>query len=226
MTILTVLGWILLSLLILFMLLLCAVILPPVSYHVRGRWHEGFSFAARFGSKLFSVQFSRSAAGEMCFRLRLFGFVLFDKPLTGKKEQRVKYKKKEKKNAKKISSGDVLPLFDRKFIGRMVKMAGKLLRDTSPRVFEVSGTLGFDDPYYTGILAVFRTLVPGLAVEPDFTGENHDVRFRLAGRILPVIVLWEGLKLVFSREAWTVLKKIIKNKKARKKCNQVQTAGV
>lgn len=230
MMILTVLSWILwvvfLSLIVLLLLLFCAVLLPPIQYNFRGRWHEGFSFAARMGSKLLRVQFSRSVKEKAHIRLWLAGFPLLNKPLTGKKDYRAKYTKKKKKTAKKFSPRDALPFLDRRFFARIAKTVGKLAKDSAPRVFKVSGVWGFSDPYHTGILAVFRALIPGLAIEPDFTGENHDLKFHLAGRILPIRFLWEGLKLIFSREAWAVIKKVIKNKKAQKKCNRMQAAGV
>lgn len=194
------------------------ILLIAVKYDFRGCWQEKFSGDVKIGAGPFGILFKWSAEGKNIFIFRLAGIPLWKGPLE-KNEKKADRKKKEPSPAKKAESAnwrDAFDFLEQDFLKAVLQAAGDILRHSAPRVLELKGVWGFDDPYCTGILAAVTTVVPGIRVEPDFTGEVRDLEALVQGRIRPVVLLYYGLRLLISRQARPVLKKLWRKRKNKK----------
>ncbi|MCR6546064.1 hypothetical protein [Dehalobacterium formicoaceticum] len=189
------------------------IILTPIRYDLRGFWQDKFSGEMNIGAGPFQISFTWAAGGRNIFGLQLAGITLFKKPLASseKKKEETKPEKKRQKGR----WGDVFGIFDRGFIKAILKTVRDIFRHSAPKVMKLEGVWGFDDPYYTGILAAFRSTVPGIHVEPDFTGGVRDLRALVQGRIRPAVVLFYGLRFIVAPPARPVLKKMLQKRRGK-----------
>lgn len=234
MPVLIFLSWFLPALLALFLL----VTVIPIRYALKARWQGKAQEELKVRGELkngigpFEILLTLTGEKENYFCLRLVGVTLKKSLLTGREEEKQGKKGKDGKEAKKgqdFSLRDLFTFLDRAFIRALLRIAKEVLRHSSPRVFEIKGVWGFSDPYYTGLLAAARSVLPGIEVEPDFTGEVRDLTVFTEGRIRPAVIIYYGLKFAVSPEARPVLKKLWQNSKNRKnknKRNRVEISGV
>lgn len=217
-------AWVLLGI----MALLIIIMLIPIKYDLRGYWLEKFSGIINVGIGPFQGLIKWAADGNNIFALRFLGITLLKKPLSENSENtEKKVKKKEPTPAKKDKSANWRDMFDfieKDLIKALFRSAGDILRHCSPRVMELKGVWGFSDPYYTGILAALKAIIPGIHVEPDFTGEVRDLKVLVQGRIRPATLLFYGLKFIFSSAARPVLKKLWQKRKNKNKIKNNATS--
>ncbi|MEL7566129.1 MAG: hypothetical protein AAGU27_14750 [Dehalobacterium sp.] len=212
-------AWVLLGILALMVLIL----LVPIKYDLRGYWQEKFSGIVKIGIGPLQGLVKWAVDGNTIFALQLAGITLMKKPLsknTEKKEK--KEKKKEPTPAKKEKRGKSWNIFDfleKDFIKAGFRMVGDILRHSSPQVMDLKGVWGFGDPYYTGILAALKTVIPSIHVEPDFTGEVRDLKVLVQGRIRPVVLLFYGLRFIISSAVRAIWKKMRQKRKIKIKNN-------
>jgi hypothetical protein len=94
---------------------------------------------------------------------------------------------------------------------------GKIVKTVIPRTLKWRGLLGFEDPYYTGtFLRRLKSVVPGIDIIPDFTGEVHDITVKLEGKIVFIVILFHVLRFLFLRRMFLALKKIRRLRNSRK----------
>lgn len=112
--------------------------------------------------------------------------------------------------------------FDREFgIKRTVAVTFKLiinmLRTIKPKIFNVSGIIGFDDPANTGIIlgaiAAVNPYVPGdINIEGDFNNKIISGNLILKGRTNLLFILIPVIKYIFAEPIWSVIKKYWRDK--------------
>jgi len=212
------LAWVLLAILALFILIL----LIPINYDLRGYWQEKFSGIVKIGIGPLQGLIKWASDGNNIFALQLAGITLMKKPLdknTEKKEKREKKEKKKEptpaKKEKRAKGRDIFDFFDKNLIKAGFRMVGDILRHSSPQVMELKGVWGFDDPYYTGVLAALKTVIPGIHVEPDFTKEVRDLKVLVQGRIRPATLIFYGLRFIVSSAARLMWKKLWQKRKRK-----------
>jgi len=86
----------------------------------------------------------------------------------------------------------------------MAHFTSKLIKHIKPKVFRVSGRLGFEDPYDTGMTAAVLSTF-GMAINryvdirPVFTEEVVEGSFAIRGRVVLAFLLFISMKLLLSR---------------------------
>ena len=217
MMILYVFVWILLA----FLLLLILIILTPVKYDLRGYVQEKFRGDVKIGFGLFDFLFKWAAGGENTFTLRAAGLTLLKKPLgISKNTERKSKEPSPPKKEQSSSLRDMKNFLDKVFLKSVLRVIRDVFRHCSPQVMEIKGVWGFSDPYDTGLLAaaqaVISGVIPGIKVEPDFTGEVRDLNILVKGRIRPATLLFYGVRFIVSSPVRPVMKKLWQKGKNKK----------
>lgn len=156
------------------------------------------SFTVLLG--IFRVQFLREN-GKFDFYICLFGKKLKIKPY--KKDDSKRKKSQKKKRKKKIKWNTILR--------QLIKYFKEILDIMKPKIFEVKGVYGFYDPSVTGIMCgiipIIKEIVPSADIElnPVFEEEDFDVKIRILGDALPIVVLVKTLKLIFSKDVRKII---------------------
>lgn len=209
MMILDVFAWTLLALL----LLLILIILTPVKYDLRGYVQEKFRGDVKIGIGLFDFLIKWAAGGNNTFTLRAAGLTLLNKPLGISKN--TESKSKEPPSPKKEqgkSFRDMINFLNKGFLKSALRVIRDIFRHSSPQVMELKGVWGFSDPYDTGLLAAVQAMlpgvIPGIRVEPDFTGEVRDLNVLVKGRIRPATLLFYGVRFIVSPPVRPVMRKL------------------
>lgn len=190
--------------------------LIPLNYVLEGRLQEGFAgrFQAGYGFLHFCICFPQN--GPESGSIKICGFSLsLGKERPGNKKKREGAGSREEK--KDIGSMPWLTMLNRNLIGKIMETAVLIIKAFRPRKLEVYGFLGFEDPFFTGLIAGLRSICPGIEIEPDFTGEVRDVTILIEGRIIPFQIITYGLKLLLSSEARAVLRELWSERKAERK---------
>ena len=89
----------------------------------------------------------------------------------------------------------------------------KLLKHVLPRKWEITGYVGFDDPYKTGEMLAFLGSIYGLIyrhvdIKGNFNSEEKDVKINFKGRITLFTVLMIGIKIYFNKNIRKVIDEI------------------
>ncbi len=89
----------------------------------------------------------------------------------------------------------------------------KLLKHVLPRKWEITGYVGFDDPYKTGEMLAFLGSIYGLIyrhvdIKGNFNSEEKDVKIYFKGRITLFTVLMIGIKIYFNKNIRKVIDEI------------------
>ncbi len=195
--------------------LVLLVMMMPISYEVFGRWEQTFGgeVSLQTGPLRAFVVFDQEKEKE--FIVSVFGIVMKKTSLKGDKEDnkgkdktRSKGKRKKRERKRPFGISDLAVLNDKGFLAELFKTVKLIICRILPRKCEVKGTLGFDDPYYTGLLAAVRAAIPGIRITPDFTGEVRDLRMYVLGRIRPIVLFFYILRFIVSKRVRTVLWKL------------------
>ncbi len=203
--------WVILGAICLVLLLL----MMPISYEIFGRWGQTFGgeVSLQTGPLRVIVVFGKEKEKKLV--ISVFGIVVKKTLHKEDKEDdegkdKTKNKEQRKKRVRKRPFGisDLAVLNDKGFLEELFKTVKLVIYRILPQKCEVKGTLGFDDPYYTGLLAAVRAAIPGIKITPDFTGEVRDLSIYLLGRFRPVVLLFYVLRFIVSKSGRTVLWKL------------------
>lgn len=221
MLIFKILLWFVLGLVSLFLI----VTLVPVNYVFVGKIEEAISgkFEVRYG--FLRAVMSRTEHGKNTFKVSIFNIALKDFK-GGKGETKKKKRadhgtadkgKKTKANWRLISS-----ILDRRFLGGIIKTAGRILKSCCPKVFQISGVVGFQDPYYTGLLSALKSVWTDIDIEPDFSREIYDLVFHVEGKIIIMVIIYHTVKFLLSSEGRHLLREIWEEKKREKNATKTK----
>lgn len=205
MIILEVLLWLIFLLVAIFGLIL----LLNLRVKMQGRWHDtvALQLTIGLGPLYFDV---RPASDEKTENIiRLGGRVLYRKMNSHKSQA------KPKKLEDKLTLKELRPFLRGEFFKRVIVTIQTIYGKVGEKELCIHGSLGFSDPYYTGIMAACSSLVPGLEVEPVFSGPYRDLEFRIGGRVLLGRLVYHLFMLLISREArgvWRNIRRIKKEK--------------
>lgn len=114
----------------------------------------------------------------------------------------------------------VLNYPDRKKIQEYtLKLLGDELKALRPKYFELSGTIGFDDPSVTGKVIGLVSIGQGLCtcrpkwariiIRGNFEKSILEARMRMKGKISLWIIIFPLIKYIFKKPIWKIVKKII-----------------
>lgn len=195
-----VLFWLLIFLIAIFLVLLFV----PIKYVIDGQWHNT--------SGKLNVDIN-----ILCIRINS----MLNKNRINKKDKKEEQKKEKEKRDKNFK--DILLFLDKNFLSRVLLALKEILGNILPERYEISGTLGFSDPYYTGLLAAVRAVIPQIEIDPDFTREIYDIKLFIMGKVVLVKIIYIGIKAILSREFRPVLKAFIISKKNNKKRKKYAT---
>ena len=95
---------------------------------------------------------------------------------------------------------------------------GKILKSIRPRKMEGNLLFGTGSPDTTGyVLGVYGMLSPFVGnmflLTPDFEDKVLKGRVYIAGHIMLVKILWQGILLVLDKKLWHFMSKVKKEKK-------------
>lgn len=92
------------------------------------------------------------------------------------------------------------------FLSLLRRYLADILQSVRPREIFAAGTYSLDDPADTALLAMLAATVSALlpradiALQPSFGCEPTDVSIRIAGRIVPIVLVWLTIRLLFRKE--------------------------
>ncbi|AUG58179.1 MAG TPA: DUF2953 domain-containing protein [Ruminiclostridium sp.] len=186
---LTVLGYILLILLVILLLLL----IVPVKYSFTGEKYESAFIKGKVSLLLGFVKlyYYNDFEKKNIAKITLLGFPV-----------NISYKKKRKKKRrpKKDKSYNYL---NKRFLKSSLKTIGKVILHIKPSKLEISGKIGFDDPYYTGLICAFRNIFypkfknAKINIDTVFEDEIFEGSFLIQGRVILFYVVYMVLRLYF-----------------------------
>lgn len=106
----------------------------------------------------------------------------------------------------------------RQLLDHALLRMGKILKSIRPRKLEGNLLFGTGSPDTTGyVLGVYGMLSPfvgnSFLLTPDFEDKVLEGRIYIAGHIMLVKILWQGILLVLDKKLWHFISKVKKEKK-------------
>ncbi len=215
-----VLFWCVVSLVVILILLT----MVPVRYSICGRLQDTVRFEIEWQYGPLSGMTSYSSKQLQNFKLSFIGIPVGGKAgkQDVKKDQNTIPKRiKVKKEKAGFAINDLRCLLNKDFLAALLKMLKTIYRHSRPGVWNISGVIGFNDPYYTGLFAAARQALPGIGVEPDFSREIYDITVQISGRIIAFALSYHTLRFLGSRAARLVLARLWKARKSQKKSGSI-----
>lgn len=204
----------------LFMILISLLLLLlfiPLRYALQGRWEEKVSGSFKIAAGPLMMDMVRGDDGA---KTRQFGFLWFRLKSKDPEGKKVKGKGEKKPTPEKKEDGlsftEFLSLLNRDLAGQVIKSLKIIYRKYSPYVCEINGSVGFSDPYYTGLFAALCPFIPGQRVRADFSRNTPNLTFRAEGRITFYILVFQGIRLLLTREGREFMGRLIRIKKSKK----------
>lgn len=205
----------------------------PLSYDCSGSWRDSQRTAAvkvRYGPLLLRYRYDCEKDRPHQAAVSLFGIGRNIAPDPGgeKAKKKTKEKTKEKSGLSKTAA---LGFHDiRNMLGKdLLVAAGRLIqaiyRHSSPKYWDFRGVVGFEDPYYTGLLAATAQLWSITRLEPDFTREIYDFSAEIRGRIVVLILIVHVVRFLLSNAGRRVLAALRRAKRKRNKGGAFVGAG-
>lgn len=188
------------------------VLLLNLRVKIHGRWQDTAELLLTIGLGALYSDLRLALDGKSEVVIRAGNCVLSRKIMSP-------FKPQPKKREDKTSINEFRPFLRGEFLKRVIETVQTICSKVRDKELCIRGALGFSDPYYTGIFAACSSLVPGLEVEPVFSGSYRDLEFRIGGKLLLGTLACHLLKLLASREArvvWRSVKKAKKEKNLRK----------
>ncbi len=214
------------TILIAFLILLLVVCCIPFEYSFSGQKHETYFLEGKIGwffgglKAGIALEFNKPLA----FSLQLLGFHV--SPVNVRKTK-IKVKKEKDHPVKKEKRTKVRELHITEFLTKelftaIYQFAGAILKHMKPRTLLIHGSIGFEEPYYTGIfwggLNMLYPLLKDFDIQiiPIFHEEKLEGRFIIQGKIIIGIFILLGIKLLLSKPGRNIIMNLIKNKKEAK----------
>lgn len=173
-----------------------ALILLPLSYRCNLQVQQGHLAWQVQTMRLLTMQYSTMTNQSS---LSMAGIKMGWFP--GKKPSR----NKEKKQPLSPSPGPSLTQWmDGQLVRLTLQMILRIMAHMLPRTIRITGRIGLDDPYATGILFILLSLlerVPrtDVQLQPVWDDWEHDVRIHISGRIVLLVLLTYGVRFYFSQ---------------------------
>lgn len=123
-------------------------------------------------------------------------------------------KKKYKREAKKDMNKNFNNYLNKSFIKSSLKSLGKAVLHIKPKKIEIAGKIGFEDPYYTGLICAFKNIFyprlknAKISIDTVFEDEVFEGRCLIQGRVILLYIAYIGLRLYCSRPVKIKHKKI------------------
>lgn len=204
MIILTVLLWLIIFLFTFLVLLL----LLNIRVSLQGYWREQWKYTLQLGLGPLFLGASPTSEGQQEITIKLNNWVVYRKQKNQASEPKPVQRDKP-------SFKELRPFLRGEFLQKVISTLLTVYNRVQDREFWLRGAWGFSDPYYTGLLAACSALMPGLEVEPVFSGPYRDVELRIGGRLRLGILVYYLLKLFVSREARGVWREMREQKKTK-----------
>lgn len=202
-----------------FLILLLSVLCIPVEYGFSGYKDEEYELRGEISWLFRGLKASilKKSGSKMAVALNLLGFKITPKDHLSKPSKKKK-EKKEKKEKKSKRKRELKDFISKPLLHKVLDFIGSILKHIRPRVLSIDGRIGFDDPYYTGLIAMFLySLAPSLNdypihVVPVFEEETLEGRFQVQGRIIMAVLVFVSIRLLLSKP----VRNIFMNKKEEK----------
>ncbi|MDF2546684.1 MAG: hypothetical protein K0R93_1582 [Anaerosolibacter sp.] len=211
------------TLLIFLLILMLTVCLIPFEYAFSGDKHEAYFLEGKiiwiFGG--FKGLISMESRQRVSFSLQLFGFHL--SPQTPRQEKQKLKKKKDpsiKQEKKKARRFDASLFLNKRLFEVLCRFVADVLKHMKPQAFLLHGSIGFDDPYHTGVfwggLNILYPLLKNFDIQivPIFHEEKLEGNFAVQGRIIIGVLILLVIKLLLSNPSRNIIIQFIKNKVA------------
>jgi hypothetical protein len=206
--------------------LLLVVCCIPFEYSFSGQKYETYFLEGKiswiFGG--FKAGIALEFHKKLAFSLQLLGFHL--SPQNSQKDKAKVKKKKDhtirKEKQKKGTKLHITEFLSKELFEAACRFIAAILKHMRPRDFLIHGSIGFDEPYYTGIFwGGLNMLYPFLKdfdiqIVPIFHEEKLEGRFIIQGKIIIGIFILLGIKLLLSKPGRSTIIYLIKNKKEAK----------
>jgi hypothetical protein len=186
--------------------ILILVLAVPFEYSVSGCNYEKYCFEAELSWLFRSTRFIflKEEGKPKGFWFRIFGF---DRSLKGTRNDKYKKQKKNKRKDSQYSVSDFLSVKLLKEAADFITMFVKHIR---PRIFQLSGKFGFEDPFETGIILATLNVFGidyncSVNLHPVFDEEVLEGSFIVKGRIVLAYLLFILVKLLLSRSGRRII---------------------
>ena len=203
--------WFMVSIIAVFILLT----IIPIRYDICGVWRDTKLCRIQVQYGPLSGIYSYDSKQLHDFRLSFFG-LRFGKKDRQKDKIKKSLKTKDKKGEAGLAIKDIRHIIEKEFLTALFKTINAIYRHSRPAIWNINGVLGFDDPYYTGLFAALRQLLPRIDIEPDFSREICNLSMHIRGRIVVLVLIYYVLSFLVSREARPVLFGLWKSRKTHK----------
>jgi hypothetical protein len=211
----------------LFLTLLAIILLilfVPFDYHIKGKKEEmnlslEGSFAWLFGGVKVSIS---NITNKVRIRLLwLFSFTTNMGKTNGEKDSikgKTTKEKASEESKKSRRRTNPLTYINRELIELVKRTMKRIYKYIKPDELFFEGDIGFEDPYYTGILSaiVYSSYrVPKgyyILINPVFDKEVYDGKLEIKGRLVMALILWSCLTILLTRPVFNI---ILKERKER-----------
>lgn len=103
-----------------------------------------------------------------------------------------------------------------KILKKLLLILRRLILHILPRKAIMKGDIGFDDPYITGQIIAFSSIITkekySIDVDPNFEDKIINLTFDTSGTIYIGYILFQVLKIILDRKVWKLIKTIKNNK--------------
>ena len=123
---------------------------------------------------------------------------------------------KKKSSAKKVSVRDRIKslkglIGNGELVKLAINFAAEELKALKPKMFKVSGFVGFDSPdktgYFIAVVSILKALTCfNIDIAGEFNEEKIDVEFAAKGKTSIFKMLWPLVKFVFKKPVWAIVK--------------------
>ena len=176
----------------------------PIRYDICGVWRDTklCRIQVQYGPLSGSYRYDSKKLHD--FRLSFLGIRFGEKTKTNKGRDG-------------LAISEIWHILGKDLLVAVFRTIKAIYRHSRPRVWNINGVLGFDDPYYTGIFAAARQLLPGISIEPDFSREVYDLNIHICGRIVVLVLIYYVLGFLVSRDARPHLVRLWKSRKIKRR---------
>jgi hypothetical protein len=189
--ILTILLYIMGSLLALILLLLLFVLIVPFRYTVQAGYENSPWFKLNLRCSPAFIMRGTWNDKEQTAPISQIRLIIFGLPfkINPQKKDKAREVEKEKKEAKRKGFQSILSILDKDLRVRGLKLIKELLQILKPDLFSIKGRIGFEEPHLTGWLAAAtNTLKYGcdnafVEIEPYWEDEYYELDAIVKGRI-------------------------------------------
>ncbi|MEW9121105.1 MAG: DUF2953 domain-containing protein [Thermotaleaceae bacterium] len=211
-----ILLWILMYFLLFLSVLFLLILLIPFEYVLSGSREKNYVVYGKilwlFG--MIAIEGGQNQKKKVYFEIKVLGltfkraFSTESQTSTKKQEKKGKVQREEVREKKKRKWKR---LIDLEILERAFHFLKNCWTHVAPRECEWLGSFGFEDPYYTGIccslIPIFQPLFNNyhIVLTPRFDKVGFEGKFKLTGKIILIIPIYELLKLCLFKPVRNIL---------------------